>query len=116
MGSLDVGKVADVTVFDGTTRTAYRAVIAASVEDVHLVLRGGKAMYGDADLVAALDGTCTAFDVYGVPDTSDDCPTIFNPPRPLDNGDAAPLVKQADVDGDGVGDACDAKPLDPATH
>jgi cytosine/adenosine deaminase-related metal-dependent hydrolase len=177
LGTLDVGKLADVTVFDGTTRTAYRAVIAASVEDVHLVLRGGKALYGDADVVAALDGTCTALDVCGqtrsvcvdvpsvtlaqiqaaaeatyplffcrgtppsneptcvpyrdtypngitaldrdgdgVPDTSDDCPTIFNPPRPLDNGDAASLVKQADVDGDGVGDACDAKPLDPAMH
>ena len=52
----------------------------------------------------------------GVTDASDDCPSIFNPPRPLDNADGSTLTKQADVDGDGVGDACDAKPLDPSSH
>jgi hypothetical protein len=39
-------------------------------------------------------------------DDNDDCPTVFNPVRPLDDG------KQADADGDGAGDACDASPLD----
>jgi len=57
------------------------------------------------------DGTsATDRDGDGVPDTSDDCPDIFNPIRPMDG------PKQADVDGDGFGDACDAKPLDPTTH
>ena len=37
----------------------------------------------------------------GVPDNVDNCPTIFNPVRPMDGG------HQADVDNDGIGDACD---------
>jgi cysteine-rich repeat protein len=41
----------------------------------------------------------------GVPDDADNCPTVFNPVRPMDGG------HQADVDGDGVGDACDPCPL-----
>lgn len=39
----------------------------------------------------------------------DNCPTIFNPIRPVDEG------AQADSDGDGVGDACDPCPLDADT-
>ena len=42
----------------------------------------------------------------GIDDSADDCPKVFNPIRPLDDG------KQADADGDGNGDACDAAPLD----
>jgi hypothetical protein len=41
----------------------------------------------------------------GVLDAPDDCPTVFNPIRPMDHG------VQADVDGDGIGDACDPTPL-----
>ena len=40
----------------------------------------------------------------GVLDASDNCPTVFNPIRPLDSG------AQADLDGDTVGDACDPTP------
>ena len=39
-----------------------------------------------------------------IPDATDDCPNVFNPARPLDH------ERQADVDGDGVGDACDGSP------
>jgi cytosine/adenosine deaminase-related metal-dependent hydrolase len=41
----------------------------------------------------------------GIPDAGDDCPTVFNPIRPVDNG------AQPDADGDGLGDACDPCPL-----
>jgi cysteine-rich repeat protein len=41
----------------------------------------------------------------GLANGQDNCPIIFNPIRPMDNG------TQADTDGDGVGDACDECPL-----
>jgi hypothetical protein len=39
-----------------------------------------------------------------VPDVSDDCPSIFNPIRPMDG------TTQADVNHNGLGDACDPSP------
>jgi hypothetical protein len=51
--------------------------------------------------ISATDG-----DGDGIADGEDSCPTVFNPPRPLDGG------KQPDVDGDGVGDSCDPRPFD----
>ncbi|MBN1207074.1 MAG: amidohydrolase family protein [Myxococcaceae bacterium] len=39
-------------------------------------------------------------------DAQDNCPILFNPIRPMDNG------VQADTDRDGVGDACDVCPLE----
>jgi cytosine/adenosine deaminase-related metal-dependent hydrolase len=41
----------------------------------------------------------------GIVNNEDNCPTIFNPPRPMDNG-------QSDWDGDATGDACDDNPLE----
>jgi hypothetical protein len=46
----------------------------------------------------------------GIDSGSDDCPMVFNPPRLMD-GNA-----QSDLDKDGFGDACDAKPLDASSH
>ena len=54
--------------------------------------------------------TATDKDGDGIPDATDDCPAVFNPIRPLDDG------MQADADGDGIGDACDACPLDPSAN
>jgi hypothetical protein len=154
-----------------TSLAAGTAVVHAGVEDVRLVLRGGKPLYGDAALVGALAAGCEALDVCGAArlvcvDTpglkladlqsaaapvyplffcketaptnepscvpyrasypsgitssdsdgdgavngADNCKSVFNPVRPMDG------TSQSDVDGDGVGDACDAKPLDPAVH
>lgn len=49
----------------------------------------------------------------GIMDGEDNCPTFFNPIRPMDNG------MQADFDMDGIGDECDPCPLggddDPST-
>jgi hypothetical protein len=43
----------------------------------------------------------------GIADDRDNCPHVFNPVRPFDDG------VQPDVDHDGVGDACDPCPLVP---
>lgn len=50
--------------------------------------------------------TATDKDGDGIVNGSDNCPDVFNPVRPVDNG------KQADTDGDGDGDPCDVCPLD----
>jgi len=42
----------------------------------------------------------------GIADSDDNCPGVFNPIRPLDEG------KQSDYDGDDLGDVCDPCPLD----
>ena len=171
IGDLAPGLFGDITVFSGVSAD-YRAVIDAGVEDVRLVMRAGKVLYGDAGVVTALSSTpCAALDVCGiskqvcvdvpqlaltdiqgaaapiyplffckgtvpmnepscvpyrstytlgmtpgdpdgdgVPTASDDCGTVFNPIRPMDG------TTQADVDGDGFGDACDHAPLDSTMH
>jgi hypothetical protein len=175
IGTIAAGMEGDLVVFAAGSQKGWRTPIEASVEDVELVMRGGKVLYGDATLVKAVRGadasgceamsvcgtsksvcldvtgvtlsdvqaaagaayplffcrgqtptnepTCIPYrDTYpngtsatdrdgdGVPDSSDDCQAVFNPPRSMD-GD-----KQSDVDGDGAGDACDARPLDPSSH
>lgn len=50
-------------------------------------------------------GSAEDTDGDGITDPLDNCPRIFNPPRPLENNE------QGDVDGDGQGDACDFCPL-----
>jgi large repetitive protein len=175
IGHLAEGYFADVAIYDGSSRSGHAAVIRASVADVVLVMRGGTVLYGDKDLVAALDSgggadcdalsdclseklacvkpeigitlselqtavgssiyglyfcdtpdsepTCvpsrpseydgtassTDSDGDGVPDSTDNCPKVFNPPRLMDGG------KQPDSDGDKVGDACDPCPFDADT-
>jgi large repetitive protein len=194
LGRIAPGRVADLAIFrlNAHGRSPHRAVIAANPQDVVLTLRGGKPLFGDGALVAALtsDKLCDALDVCGspksvcvmsetldkptnsessgkslaflqaqnasayplffcdaqpkdepvcvprrtattgvlasvngstlynglrrlgdadgdgIPDAEDNCPIVFNPIRPLDNG------RQPDADGDRVGDACDPCPLE----
>jgi large repetitive protein len=173
IGSLAVGKIADISIFAANGKSYYRAIIDAEPKDVALVMRAGKALYGEATAVSALRSECDEVDVCGNPkrictkpeigltwaelgtaagtvypafacgtptkepscvpkrptsvasstvftgeisatdsdgdgiaDASDNCPNVFNPARPLDNG------MQPDVDTDNVGDACDVCPLD----
>jgi hypothetical protein len=173
IGMLAPGHVADISIFAGNNKTAFRSIIEAEPKDVVLVLRGGKPLYGDAVSVEQLASDCDTVDVCGtskrvclkseigktwselltavgsiypafacgdpvkepactpkrsqsvtgstvftgtsssddtdgdgLPNAADNCPTVFNPVRPMDNS------KQIDVDGDGQGDSCDVCPLD----
>ncbi|HEU5059433.1 MAG TPA: thrombospondin type 3 repeat-containing protein, partial [Kofleriaceae bacterium] len=168
LGSLEPGKLADISIFAAGRGVYHRAVLEAGADDVLLVVKAGRALYGEADVVGGLDSGCEALDVCGsdrsiclerefglgygelsaqvaagnpaypaffcgepdgeptcVPSRSgefsgeaaagdpdgdgladgDNCPDVFNPLRPIDGG------VQADVDGDGEGDACDATPV-----
>ncbi len=65
IGSIRRGYLADLVVYDGKGRgeSDHRAVLDAGVEDVALVLRGGKVLYGDTALVTSapfLNGTACA--------------------------------------------------------
>lgn len=53
--------------------------------------------------------TPTDKDGDGIADDKDNCPAVFNPPRPIDGG------KQPDTDSDQLGDDCDPCPLDADT-
>ncbi len=66
IGSLEVGKLGDVTVFDGTA-PHHRAVIESVADDVALVLRKGEALYGETELLAGLGETCETLTVCGEP-------------------------------------------------
>jgi large repetitive protein len=68
LGSLVVGKVADVAIWDARTNEGYRAILDGHSSDVTLVLRGGEVLYGDSSLVGALAAAkeCEIVDVCGV--------------------------------------------------
>jgi hypothetical protein len=66
IGALKVGYFADVSIYNGTTNAGYRAVIDAQPQDVVLVLRGGKPLYGDLALMGALPETQTGCEVIDV--------------------------------------------------
>jgi hypothetical protein len=65
IGTLAVGRLADISIFDARTRRDHRAVLEAEPRDVVLVLRGGSVLYGDDAIVAALPNgaMCETLDV-----------------------------------------------------
>ena len=65
IGSLEVGKRADIAVFSGDVANPYDAVIAATPRQVRLVMVDGRPLYGDANLqpIGPTDATCEALDV-----------------------------------------------------
>ncbi len=68
IGVLEVGRVADIAIFDGSANVDYRAVIDAQPDDTVLVMRGGVPLFGDDALVQSLAvGTCDSVDVCGSP-------------------------------------------------
>jgi len=54
IGVLQPGYWGDITIFDGSQRPGYAAVVRADTPDVLLVLRGGEALYGEDAVVQAL--------------------------------------------------------------
>lgn len=70
IGTIAVGKLADLAIFDARSRADHRAVIAAQPEDVMLVTRAGRVLYGDDALVSAMPmggTTCEMLDVCHTP-------------------------------------------------
>ncbi len=68
IGVLALGRVADLAIFDGRVRADHRAILSGEPSDVTLVLRGGKPLTGDAQVIAALTnpGSCDLLAVCGV--------------------------------------------------
>ncbi|MFW5740245.1 MAG: thrombospondin type 3 repeat-containing protein, partial [Myxococcota bacterium] len=184
LGMLKKGYYADISIFNGATNARHAAVTHAELQDIVLVTRGGRPMYGDDSLMTDLGkgncedmpvaadaaddpawqtGVCgvpkkacvsddpststslssvtsalsSIYPLYfcgipenepscvpmrpgeygglptandqdgdGVEDAIDNCPSVFNAIRPLDNG------AQGDFDNDGMGDECDPCPFD----
>ncbi|MCI5221716.1 MAG: hypothetical protein D3924_03315 [Candidatus Electrothrix sp. AR4] len=67
LGYLDKGGLADITIFDGSeTSSFYQTVIDADPTKVLLVMRGGKLLYGDADILNEFNETgCDNFSICG---------------------------------------------------
>ncbi len=64
IGSLAVGKYADIAIYGGSERY-YRALFGAANEDVALVVQAGNPLYGDVVLMTGLGKTCDPVDVCG---------------------------------------------------
>ncbi|KAK4045130.1 hypothetical protein OUZ56_032538 [Daphnia magna] len=69
LGRLAKGNVADVVFWNKSPKNPWRSVLDGGAEDVLAVLRGGKALYGDAavlDLAPVGGSDCETLDVCGV--------------------------------------------------
>jgi cytosine/adenosine deaminase-related metal-dependent hydrolase len=136
LGKLQPAYVADIAVFAMGDSVDHEAIVA-ELADVALVLRGGQALYGDADLLAtpALGGaSCEVLDVCGASkracvaaDTGYTLDAaraaieayypLFFCGEPTDEPSCVPYrdeypdgIVAGDMDGDGIGDALDLCP------
>nr|WP_246377007.1 MULTISPECIES: amidohydrolase family protein [Gluconacetobacter] len=66
IGSIAVGKLADLVLFADPAHRGVHAVVRARPQDEMLVLRGGTVLLGRGDLVDRLRPSCEAIDVPGV--------------------------------------------------
>lgn len=107
----------------GINKAACLDVPGITLSDVQTAATSTYPLFFCRGQIPTNEPTCTPYrDTYpngssatdqdgdGVLDASDDCPTVFNPPRSMDDN------AQSDLDGDGFGDACDQKPLDSTAH
>ena len=69
LGSIDVGKKADLTVVAGTCSDPWSTLVHARTRDIRLVLVGGVALHGDTALQSAAPPApgCENLDVCGTP-------------------------------------------------
>jgi cytosine/adenosine deaminase-related metal-dependent hydrolase len=67
IGTLAVGRVADLAVFDTTVRSDYDAILKAQPSDVVLVMRGGRILFGEEQTIDEVPntGSCDPIDVCG---------------------------------------------------
>jgi cytosine/adenosine deaminase-related metal-dependent hydrolase len=65
LGTLEIGRVADIAVFDGSSSKGFRAIIDAPAEGVALVLRAGEPLYGEQDTLTELGKNCEMVGVCG---------------------------------------------------
>ncbi len=65
IGTIAVGLHADLAFYAASARRDHRAVLGADPQDVVLVMRGGRVLYGDADVVGALETGCDDFTIPG---------------------------------------------------
>lgn len=67
VGTIEVGRRADIAVFSRTGADPYRAVMDSRARDVSLTLIDGVAYYGDLPLEGiAVNGSCDTLDVCGI--------------------------------------------------
>jgi large repetitive protein len=104
----------------GLSKSVCLDVVDVTLSDIQTAAGSSYPLYFCRGQIPTGEPTCIPYrDTYpngtsatdqdgdGVPDTMDNCPTIFNPPRSMDDN------VQSDLDGDGMGDACDPTPLPP---
>lgn len=69
LGSLEVGKFGDISVFELGGKEPFPAIIETSGAGTALVLQAGEALYGEPDTLAVLRPGCETVDVCGTPRT-----------------------------------------------